>query len=90
MGKLKDKLKQIGGSAIVRGALRSLPFGIGSMAGGILDETAKSKAGSISKDELIPQLVKLGFYIVLAYLVLKGTITMEDAETAKEILAPTN
>lgn len=88
MGKFKDRLKQISQSAIFKGAVKSLPFGIGSFAGSILDETSKSEAGSVSKEELLPQLIKLAFYLVLVYLAIKGTVSFEELEQVKDALTP--
>ena len=86
--KFGDKLKKFSGSALFRGVVGSLPFGIGSLASNVLAETDKSKQGTISTEELTPQLIKLGFYIVLVLMALRGWISFEDVEQAKEVITP--
>ena len=75
--------------------IKAIPFGIGSLAGRILDNTTssvgdypfpeikESPPGSILNEDLVPELVKLVFYIVLVYLVYRGVISWEDAQEAK-------
>ena len=86
--KLKEKLKRFSNSALFRGVVSSLPFGIGSLASNVLAETDKSKQGTISTQELAPQLIKLGFYILLVLMALRGWISFEDVEQAKEVIEP--
>lgn len=70
-------------SPVAKMLIKTLPLGIGSMAGNILDETENSQPGEVNKEDLIPQLIKLAFYIVLVYLAIKGGISWDDAEAAK-------
>lgn len=79
----------------VKNVIKGIPFGIGSMAGHILDEKlgraegeVLSPAGSIDHDTFIPDMVKLAFYILLALMVLLGWISMEQAEGAKGLVSP--
>lgn len=67
MGKFKDKLKKITKSPVVKGILKTIPFGVGDLVGGIMDETSKSKSGAISTEELSPRVAKLVMYGTLLY-----------------------
>ena len=67
MGKLGDKLRKLTGSAVFKGIAKAIPFGVGDLFGGVMDETAKSKAGTISTEELSPRVAKLVFYGGLVY-----------------------
>ena len=73
----------------VKVLLKSVPF-VGGLAGNILDEVNGhgegeliSDAGTINRSDLIPQLVQIGWAVLLAGLALAGVISWEDAETAK-------
>jgi len=79
-------MKKLLKSPIFRGLIKSLPFGIGSLFGGVMEETAKSKEGEITREELIPLVIKLVIYGALIYLAIDGTITWEDAERAKDVV----
>lgn len=71
---------------LVSGVVKSIPFGVGSLLSNILDDVNGSAPGEFDKSTLKPQLIKIGFYIVLAILVLKGTISIEEAESVKGII----
>ena len=73
-------------SKVAKGILKSVPFGIGSLAGNIIDEVNGSKSGEIDKKSIYPQLIKLALYAALAYLIVSGKITPEQADTAKSII----
>ena len=62
-----------------------IPFGIGSVAENILNDNS-TPPGEVDHEELAPQLIKIGVYIVLAYLFISGKISFEDAEQAKEFI----
>ncbi len=78
---------------IVKGGLTALPFGIGSLLGNILEEKkgdgqgeVVSPAGSVDKDRIATDVIKVLFYIVLAVLFLKGVISLEEADSAKGLI----
>ena len=72
---------------MIKGLIKSIPIA-GEMADNILDETEESSAGSVNKKALAPQLIRLGIYVVLLYLALRGAISWEEAETGKEFIQP--
>jgi len=63
----------------------AIPFGIGSVAENILNDNS-TPAGEIDNNELPAQLIKIGIYVVLVYLVLSGKLSWDDAEIAKEFI----
>ena len=69
---------------LIAGVIKSIPFGIGSLAANVLGEVGG--AGNVDKKELMPQLVKIGIYVVLLYLVFSGKLNMEDAESYKDFI----
>ena len=73
-------------SKIAAGVVKSIPFGVGSLASNILDEVNGSKVGQVDKVSILPQLLKLGFYIALAVAVALGKLTVDQADTAKSVV----
>ena len=69
---------------LIAGVVKSIPFGIGSLASNILGEVGG--AGNVDKKELMPQLVKIGIYVVLLYLVFSGKLNMETATEYKDFI----
>jgi len=69
---------------IVAGVLKSVPFGIGSLLQNVLGEVGG--AGNVDKKELPAQLVKIGIYVVLLYLVFSGKLDMSQAEDFKDFI----
>ena len=63
----------------------AIPFGIGSVAENILNDNS-TPAGEIDNNELPAQLIKIGIYVVLVYLVLSGKIDWLEAERVKEFI----
>jgi hypothetical protein len=74
-------------SPVVKGLLKSIPFGVGSIAGNVLDETATSPAGEVDKKNIGPQLIKLVIYAFLIYLLLFHGFDMDQLQDAKELLS---
>ena len=72
---------------ILQNVLPAIPFGIGSVAENIIRDNS-TPAGEVDEKELLPQIIKILFYIVVGILFLTGKITFEDAEAVKEIVAP--
>ena len=70
---------------IVKTVLTKIPFGIGSMAGDLLNKN-ESPEGVMTREKFLHSIIKLGIYSVLIYLALSGKITMEDAEQAKDFI----
>ena len=69
---------------LIAGVIKSIPFGIGSLAANVLGEVGG--AGNVDKKELMPQLVKIGIYVVLLYLVFSGKLDMSQAENYKDFI----
>ena len=72
-------------SPIVKGVLTKLPFGIGSLVGEVVNSTA-SPEGSINREQLIHNVIKIAIYVVLLYLLFSGKIDMEQAEFGKDFV----
>ena len=88
MSKKKFKDRVIGKiltGKVVSGLVKSIPFGVGSLAGNILDEVNGSEPGQVDQKTITPQLIKLCIYAVLAYLVVSGKLSQEDAELFKSV-----
>jgi len=79
------KFKETLAFKILQKVAPAIPFGIGSIAENILNDNS-TPAGEIDNNELGPQLIKIGIYIVLVYLVLSGKLTWIDAEQAKDFI----
>lgn len=69
----------------IKGLIRSIPF-VGGVADNVLEETTRSPAGSLDKDKLAYQLIRLAALIAVMYFVFKGTMTEEDAEFFKDFI----
>ena len=69
---------------IIAGLVKSIPFGIGSLASNVLGEVGG--AGNVDKKELPAQLIKIGIYVVLLYLIFNNKLSFEDAENYKEFI----
>ncbi len=88
MGKKKFKETKFGKiitGKIVAGAVKLIPFGIGSLAGNILDENG-TESGEIDKKTIYPQLIKLAFYATIGLLIAFGKISPEYGEIVKDFL----
>ncbi len=91
----KTKIGKLLTSPTVKAGIKLIPFGIGSAAGHLLDEKlgqkegeVVSKAGSFDEDNTLQDVIKLGFYIALAVMVLLGWIKQDEAESAKGLVSP--
>ena len=69
----------------IKGLIKSIPF-IGDIADNMLEETTASPSGSLDKNKLIFQIIRMAALIVMMYLVFKGTLTEDDAEFFKDYL----
>ena len=79
---MKKKFKETGFGKFLTGKaasgiIKSIPFGVGSIAGNILDEVNGSQSGEVDKKSIFPQIIKLCFYAILAYLLSTGNITVD-------------
>ena len=72
-------------SPVVKGILTKVPFGIGSMAGDLLNKN-ETGAGSMTKEKLLHNIVKIAVYSILLYLAFSGKISMDQAEQAKDFI----
>ncbi len=70
---------------LVSGVIKSLPFGVGSIAQNFLGEAGG--VGKADKKELPAQLVKIAIYVVLLYLVFSGRLDMSQAEDFKDFIS---
>lgn len=82
-GQLKNKLLLFLGHPVVAGAVKTIPFGIGSLAANILDNLNGSKPGEVDGRTILPIIAKLAFYAIIVLAIAKGWITAEDAEIIK-------
>ncbi len=82
----ETKIGKLLTNPIIKGAIKSIPLGVGSLAANILDETTTSESGKADLKTIIPQLLKLAFYGWLAYQFLHGTFTAEDVKDAQKIV----
>lgn len=74
-------------SPLVKGLIKAVPFGVGDIAGNVLDEVKGSdEAGKVHWPSVTPQIIKLLIYAALALAVLKGWVTFEEAENAKDLV----
>ena len=80
------KVGKILTSPIAKGIISKLPFGVGSMASEFMSDTTDAKAGNMSREKLVHNLVKLGIYAVLLYLVFSGKIDFDQANDAKDFI----
>ena len=83
---LKSGIGKLLTHPVVKGLIKTIPFGVGSMAGNVLDETQNSQPGAVDWPTVMPQLIKIVIYGVLAYYALSGAITFEDAENAQDLI----
>ena len=82
----ETKLSKVLSNPLVKGLIKSIPFGVGSLASNVLDETTTSPTGKWDLKTILPQLLKLAFYGYLAYQFLHGTFTEEDIKQAQKII----
>lgn len=71
---------------VVKGVAKSIPFGIGSLAGNLIDEVNGSKPGQVDMKGIYPILLKIAIYIGLVLMVKYGLIDASDAEQIKQAL----
>ncbi len=72
-------------STVVKGLVTKIPFGIGSLASDILNKNDREE-GTLSREQLIHNIIKMAIYAVLVYFFLKGDITLEEVEEAKDMI----
>jgi hypothetical protein len=86
--KFKDtKLFKAINKPVVRGLLKSIPFGVGSIAGNVLDETATSASGEVDKQNIGPQVVKLVIYGIIIYMFLNQGVDLDQLEQIKDLMS---
>ncbi len=82
---MKKPFKETLAFKILQKVAPAIPFGIGSIAENFLNDNS-TPAGELDNNELTPQLIKVGIYVVLVYLVLSGKLSWVDAELAKDFI----
>ncbi len=82
---MKNNLLKFINKPLIKGVLKSLPFGVGSLAQNVLSET--NGVGNIDQEELPAQLFKIVVYGVLIYLILSGNLSFDDAESVKDLIS---
>ena len=83
----ETKFGKILSSPVAKSLLTKIPFGVGSMIGDAMTSN-ESPQGVLNREQLANNLVKIGIYVVLIYLVLSGKIGWDEAEAAKEFVQP--
>ena len=81
---MEGKIIKFLNKPLIAGIVKSIPFGIGSLASNILGEVGGP--GNVDKKELPAQLIKIGIYVVLLYLVFSGKLNMETATEYKDFI----
>jgi len=71
---------------VVKTLIGLIPFGIGSMASNFLNKVNGSEPGEADGETFYVDAIKLAMYAVLAVLVLRGSISIEDVEVVKGII----
>ena len=85
--KFKDrKIIQFLTKPAVKAAIGLIPFGIGSAASNVLNNVNGSEPGETDGQTFYVDMFKMAFYAILAVLVLRGSITPDEAEVAKTII----
>lgn len=80
-----SKIGKLLTSPIVKGLLTKIPFDIGSTIGDLLNKN-ETEEGAMTKEKLMHHVIKIVMYGVLAYFFLKGDITLDEAEDAKDLI----
>ena len=81
----KGKLIKFLNRPLIKGVLKSVPF-VGDIMQNIEDDSFEHPTGHFNPVGMVPVIIRLLALIALAYFVLKGTITLEDAEGVKELI----
>jgi len=70
---------------LIKGVLKSIPI-VGDVVQNIDDESFESPKGTFSPVAMVPVILRILFLIALAYFVLRGDVSIEDAESVKELI----
>ena len=70
---------------LIKAVVKSIPF-VGDIAQNIEDDSFEHPSGTFNPVAMVPVVIRILFLIALAYFVLKGEITIEAAQDAKELL----
>ena len=81
----RTKVGKILTSPIAKGILSKLPFGVGSTLSEVLNDT-DTPEGEMNREKLVHNLIKMGIYAVLLYLVFSGKIDFDQAQDAKDFI----
>jgi len=82
----KTKIGKLLFSKVGKGLIKAIPF-VGDFAGNIMDEN-NSESGTVDQKELPVQMLRMAILGVLVFAVLKGWISFDDAEAAKDLVGP--
>ena len=70
---------------LIKAALKSIPI-VGDIVQNMDDESFESPKGTFSPVAMVPSILRILFLIALAFFVLRGDVSIEDAEDVKELL----
>ena len=85
--KKKFDFKKFLNRPLVKAFTKSIPI-IGDISDNMESDTFESPQGTVDNKKLIYMLVRFAVLVALLIAVLKGGISMEQAEQAKEFLQP--
>ena len=81
----RTKVGKVLTSPLFKNLVTLIPFGIGSAAEKVLTKTER-EVGTMSREEAVRAALKIIIYLGLALAFLKGCITGEEVDAAKDIL----
>ena len=70
---------------IIKGVLKTIPFA-GDIIQNIEDDSFQHPTGTFNPVAMIPVIIRLLFLIALAYFVLRGDVSIEDAQDVRELI----
>ena len=83
----ETKIFKILSGKVAKVILSKVPFGIGSTFSDLMTSSKDAgNSGTMSREKLVHNLVKMGVYAILIWLALSGKISWDDADQAKEFL----
>lgn len=83
----ETKLFKVLSGKVAKAILSKVPFGIGSTFSDIMTSSKDAGlSGTLSREKFVSNMVKIGIYAILIWLVLAGKISWDDAGQAKEFL----
>jgi len=86
MGKGKKIFKKIAASPLLSIGMEMLPFGLGSLAGNLLNKVNDTEEGEVDVKSLVPIIIKMLIYLGLGLLIAKGYLSEGEVNVIKETI----